>query len=175
MNGVGNWWHKHLDHPVAARAGICSPATLTDPYRTVYEDGWRKYAGAWESIKDVSFTSSHRSKASKLQENEWGEFQEWTPSYVTHLDETLTMFLRAVLRGDRTAAEWSADMLQRWMNTLELRASNRSFMLRSPRFVTLEVMSSPWPEVLTQLEIEDAYPGARRIERDVFFVALRNY
>lgn len=175
MNRLGNWWHKHLDSPVAARAGICSPAMLTDPYRTVYEDGWRKYAGAWESIKDVSFTSSHRSKPIKSEETEWSEFQEWTPNYVTHLDETLTMFLRAVLRGDRTAAEWSADMLQRWMNALELRASNRSFMLRSPRFVTLEVMSSRWPEVLTQLEIEDGYPGAQRIERDVFFVALRNY
>lgn len=175
MNRLGNWWYKHLEPSLAARAGICSPATLTDPYRTVYEDGWRKFAGAWESIKDVSFTSSRRSRASRLEASEWSELQEWTPSYVMHLDETLTMFLRAVLRGDRTAAEWSADMLQKWMNTLELRASNRSFMLRSPRFVTLEVMSSRWPEVLTQLEIEDAYPGAQRIEHDVFFVALRNY
>ena len=175
MNRLGNWWHKHLDSPVAALAGICSPAALADPYRTVYEDGWRKFAGAWESIKDVSLTSSHRSKASKSVESEWGDFQEWTPSYVTHLDETLTMFLRAVLRGDQTAAEWSADILQRWVSTLELRASNRSFMLRSPRFVTLEVMSRRWPEVLTQLEIEDAYPGAQPVERDVFFVALKNY
>lgn len=95
--------------------------------------------------------------------------------FEAHLNRTLIMFVSSVAKGDSSAAEWMADVLQKWLGHLRLAAAPNGRILRYQRFVTLEIFSKEWEEVQRHLELEPLEHERLNAPSEVFTAALRNY
>jgi hypothetical protein len=173
MYQLANWWNRKIEEQGTTDHGPHQMAVLAVPQSGTYEEVVSNFVGGWEdaqvSIADIpdvakGFTWSSAPRIATLN---------WA-----HLQETARMLLLAVLRGDKVAAEWLADVLSKWWGRFDL--DRQSFALFDKAdFVTFEHVALEWENVTTILGIgdEDLRWSDGRIEavqRAVLIAALRN-
>jgi hypothetical protein len=173
MYQLANWWSRKIEEQGTTDHGAHQMAVLAAPQSSTYEEVISSFVGGWEnaqvSIADIpdvaeGFTWSSAPTIATLN---------WT-----HLLETARMLLVAVLRGDKVAAEWLADVLSKWWGRYDL--DRQAFALFDKAdFVTFEHLNLEWEKVSTLLGIADEdlrWSGGRieAVQRAVLVAALRN-
>src|SRR5258708_2902517 len=71
-------------------------------------DGLAVFIGSWENTREDLARVPEQSRF------DWSAASDLNRLNVTHVQETARMLLAAVARGDRSAAEWLADVLNKW-------------------------------------------------------------
>ena len=97
----------------------------------------------------------------------------------THIDETARMLLAAVARGDRTGAEWMADVLSKWWGTFDYEQEPIG-LLGKTTYSTLEDVYFEWDILAVQLDITDqviSWSGGnlKTLQRGLLIAVVKNY
>jgi hypothetical protein len=173
MYQLGEWWVRKIEEQGSTDHGPHRMAVLVAPQSRAYEEVVSTFIGSWENartliaeIPDISggFT--------------WGSTQRVVKLNWAHLQHTAHMLLAAVLRGDRVAAEWLADVLNKWWSRTDTDHQGFAIFGKSD-FVTIEHVKLDWERVASILGITEEdlrWSGGRveAVQREVLIAALRN-
>jgi hypothetical protein len=173
MYQLASWWTRNVEEQGTTEHGPQRMAVLAAPQIRTYEEVISNFVGGWENartliaeIPDVSEGFSWSSAPKTVRLN-------WK-----HLLETARMLLNAVLRGDKVAAEWLADVLSKWWSRTDVDHEPFTLFGRSD-FVTVEYLKLNWDRVANLLAITDEdlrWTGGRAegMQREVVAAAVRN-
>lgn len=169
MRRLGTWWVRTLERSGKVDYGPGAPYVLQPPFYSIYEQALIGFVGAWESIKENYFLTSHRESR-----RTWNDFVEWWPNYEAHLDNTGQMLVEAVARGDTRASEWLAGAIQRWLARSEVRFSGHGYGIRHRKLATPAIFTFAWREVVSHLGIDEERVSGP-LEEEAFVVTAKNY
>jgi len=149
LRRVENWWVQAVEQQGLIDHGPCSPAVLRPPFHGVHDKVLREIVGSWESLKNdriFSWDEKHP---------DWSDLQRSADYLETHLSHTLVSLFETILRGDRNASEWLADVLTKWYGELQFRFDGvHDYFLRKQGFVTFELISQDWAEAERRVQVE---------------------
>lgn len=163
MHSLSRWWIQAIESTGAFTHTACQSQNLTGTQGAVYQEVLRGFVGAWESVTrlgEVYFL--------KDAPQNWAEFSRLGQYYVTHLTQTVLMFISAVYRGDEAAAEWMGSVIKGWWSTIERQVNRQIETDVFVDWVTVSAFSRSWEDV------SNAY-GHEADPAGVFGAALRNY
>ncbi|MGO4550195.1 hypothetical protein AB4059_03720 [Lysobacter sp. 2RAF19] len=173
MFELSKWWINRIEQQGASDRGPHRMVLLAPPLRRVYTEQIVTFVGGWEaarhSFRDIS-------KESAAPQNTLLDFAQLSAS---HVSETARMLLAAVFRGDREAAEWFADVLQKWWGVL--RYENVPFALYGKTaFLNLDdlplYLSNTEEHVgISPDDLQLEQTTVRSLHRAVTLGALQNY
>jgi len=176
MFNLGNWWVRTAEEQGFQEHGHFSSVLLKPPYQGVYENVLRGFIGGWESAKDAINPKTGNRKLCG-----WEDIQEMTDLFTRHIEETAIMLLSAVMRGDQAAAEWMADSISKWWSHSYLEQHEPFYLLDKTEFLTIDLATKSWEEVIPLLDIDHAMLGKDAldkpddIQRAIFSAAIKNY
>jgi hypothetical protein len=89
------------------------------------------------------------------------------------------MLLGAVSRGDRTAAEWLADVMSKWWGDLDFRQEPFELYGKTD-FLTLEHVNLAWPALAELIGLDKTDPNTQgpntgRIQHGILLAAIKNF
>ncbi len=168
-NSLGTWWARSVEEQGKLEHNHYSPTLLNPPLLSAHRAAIETFVGAWESLKNHSFPPDRSETVS------WDELRGAGGYYEKHLNKTLFMLIMAIREGDQEGAEWMADSLLKWWDSLRFRFDNSSFFLRRGHFLTIELFSKEWEEAKNALDT--GIPSFREEGAHVaiFSTCLKNY
>ncbi len=151
------WWVKTIEDQQRLDHNMCSPASLSPPFYSVYDSALKTFIGAWEQLKNFYFPPTEISNNPN-----WDELRAIFPYYETHLYETVIYLFRSVISGDQEAALWLLDVLLRWPSDHKYRFHESYNLIRHTRMLTIDLFENDWTEVNNKI---DTYSeGVRKAE-----------
>ena len=174
MYQLSNWWAFRVEEQGIIEHSHKQMVVLRPPLNRVYDEVLSTFVAGWENGRPDK--PQRKRDAHGL---DWATLPGLARLNVRHIEETARMLLAAVLRGDQAAAEWLADVLSKWWDTLAF--DHEPFQLYDKTtFITIEDIGLTWPAFCTKfgLEAEDAASQQRSrpaLQQGAFQAALRNY
>ncbi|WP_458368387.1 hypothetical protein [Pseudomonas mandelii] len=174
MHLLGEWWAKKVEEQGTMEHGHSQRAVLRPPLFRVYEEVISTFAGGWESARTTLCKVPDSSK-----DFEWSMVGTFARLNTTHIDETARMLLATVARGDRTGAEWMADVLSKWWGTFDYEQEPIG-LLGKTTYTTLDDVYLEWDILAAQLDITDQvinWSGGKvkTIQRGLLIAVVKNY
>jgi hypothetical protein len=149
MYELSVWWGKKVEDQGFDGHNAHKMATLRAPSSSIYIEVLGNYVGAWEGIRNGL------AKVPEKEDFKWINAAHIGQLCSTHIYETARMLVSAVHRGDRAAAEWFADSLDKWWGNLAY--ESEPFPLYGKNdFVTVEELSLSWQDALGTLALAEA-------------------
>ncbi|MEM5346073.1 hypothetical protein [Paraburkholderia azotifigens] len=171
MYQLGDWWTQRADEE-GLEHGPDSMATLSPPLLGIYEDVVLTFVGGWENSK------THVTDIPKADDSlEWSAMSSVARTYVAHAQGTAKLLLAAVQRGDRTAAEWFADSLNKWWGNLEYERQ-ALFLHGKTDFLCVDDLSQAWESLASALGLgeQNGLRGhPKDLQRGVLLAVLYNF
>jgi hypothetical protein len=172
MYQLGDWWTKKIEEQ-GAQHEPHTAATLSPPLFGLYEEVILTFVGGWENAKTHIAEIPESSEAFQ-----WSDVASIARVNAAHIQSTAKLLLAAVKRGDRTAAEWFVDTLNKWWGNLEYEHPALT-LYDKVDFICLDDLESQWRDVVDTLGLSerdgrlgDSLVG---LQRGVLLAALRNF
>ncbi len=173
MYQLGGWWGRRIEEQGVQEHGAHRSSTLAPPLFRVYEDVVATFIGGWENARTEIAEIPEASDAF-----EWRTATTIGRMQASHVQGTAKLLIAAVARGDKSAAEWFADSLNKWWGNL-LYDHQAMALYDKTDFVTVDVLEDDWTLVEASLgltEHDEQLTGERRtdIQRGVLLASLLN-
>ncbi|MET3393693.1 hypothetical protein ABIC33_004361 [Variovorax sp. 1140] len=171
---LSNWWTFRVEEQGIIEHSHRQMVLLRPPLNRVYEDVLSAFIGGWENGRP---SKPRRNRGAHTVV--WATLPELARLSVKHIEESARMLLAAVLRGDQAAAEWLADALSKWWDTLAF--DHEPYQLYGKTaFITIDDLGLTWSAFCTKfgLEFDDAASQERwtpALQQGTLQAALRNY
>lgn len=174
MYQLSNWWAFRVEEQGIIEHSHKQMVTLRPPLNRVYDEVLSAFVGGWESGRPDMPLRNRDARAL-----DWAMLPRLARLNIKHIDETARMLLAAVLRGDQAVAEWLADVLSKWWDTLDFN-HEPYHLYDKTAFITIDDLGLAWPAFCTRfgLESDDADSQERLspdLQQGAFLAALRNY
>ena len=174
MYQLSNWWSFRVEEQGIIEHSHKLMVVLRPPLNRVYEEVLSNFVAGWENGRPDKLRRNRDAHAL-----EWATLPGLLRLNVKHIEETARMLLAAVLRGDQAAAEWLADVLSKWWDTLAFEHEPYQLYDKST-FITIDDLGLAWHAFCTKfgLEVDDAESQERLrpvLQQGAFQAALRNY
>jgi hypothetical protein len=165
---LSTWWKQTVELQGSLVHNMCNPIALRPPQLSLHQNALRQWIGSWETLRDVYCLRDPFPAAAG-----WEDAHRWVDPCISHLEETAIATADAVFRGDRIAAEWLADSLQKWISSIDSKLRS-SVDLRRHHLLTVESFGSAWKVVQDEFFHNIEYNIG--VSQDaVAFRAMRNY
>lgn len=174
MYQLSNWWAFRVEEQGIIEHTHRQMVVLRPPLNRVYEEVLSAFVGGWENGRPDKPRRNRDAHAL-----DWATLPGLARLNVKHIEESARMLLAAVLRGDQAAAEWLADVLEKWWGTLDF--DHEPYQLYDKTaFITIDDLGLAWPAFCTKfgLEADDPEPQERLrpvLQQGAFQAALQNY
>lgn len=174
MFQLSNWWTFRVEEQGIIEHSHKQMVLLRPPLNRVYEEVLSTFVAGWENARPNKPRRNREAHAL-----DWATLPGLARVNVRHIEETARMLLAAVLRGDQAAAEWLADVLSKWWDTLAF--DHEPYQLYDKTtFITIEDLGLAWPAFCMKfgLDADDAASQGRLrpvLQQGAFQAALRNY
>ncbi|WP_367345388.1 hypothetical protein [Stenotrophomonas bentonitica] len=173
MRILGEWWIDRIEEEGVFKHDYQSSTVLSVPMNRWYEECVIAFASAWEEGR--SYTSPLPSSNTMV----WSKAEGVGHLHQVHVRETASLLLSAVSRGDKTAAEWLADVLGKWWGNLDYEHPPMSIYNKTST-VTVRLLGETWPKVAELLGLSDGEKiwrgdSEQSLQRGVLLAALHNY
>lgn len=174
MYQLSNWWAFRVEEQGIIEHSHMQMVVLRPPLNRVYDEVLSTFVAGWENGRP-----DNPSRNRDAHPDDWAALPGLARLNIKHIEETARMLLAAVLRGDQAAAEWLADVLNKWWGTLDF--DQEPYQLYEKRaFITVDDLGLAWPAFCTKfgLEGDDAESQERIrpiLQLGAFRAALRNY
>ena len=174
MYQLSNWWAFRVEEQGVIEHSHRHMVVLRPPLNRVYEEVLSAFVGGWESGRPDKPRRSRDAHAL-----DWATSPGLARLNVKHIEETARMLLAAVLRGDQAVAEWLADVLSKWWDTLNF--DHEPYQLYDKKsFITIEDLGLDWPGFCKKFGLEGDDPESQerlrpKLQQGSFQAALRNY
>lgn len=174
MYDLGKWWIRSIEEGGQSDFGPHTMLSLDPPSRRTYQEVVSHFVGGWESARDAVARTPDAT-----EEFSWQSARDTARLNATHVTESAHMLLSAVLRGDREAAEWFADVLSKWFGSIS--QDHEPFSLYGKTsFLTLSDLDLPWSQVARMLGIRDddvrlEQTTESRLQHGAMIAALKNF
>ncbi len=171
---LGNWWAYRVEEQGVVVHDVFNPTLLRPPFNRVYEEVLSSFVSGWEN---------GRPNKGRIRQEEalpdWESYPNAARLNAKHIDETARMLLAAVHQGDVAAAEWMADVLNKWWDVLGFEHESHQ-LYNKTTFITLDHLVLDWPAFTRKFGIEqDQIYGTEELtkllQRSAYLAALRNY
>ena len=159
---LGRWWMQAAETAQSQTYSACESITLSGSDGVRYSEAIREFVTAWEFIVRQGKICFARDKPVT-----WNDFCRLSGYYIEHLNETVSMLVSAIYRGDEVSVEWMGSVEQGWMWNVESQADMIAQLEPLSQWVTTSVFWMPWETV------KQAYGSVS--PKDLFVIALRNY
>ena len=166
---LASWWVKTLEQQGVTEHDANNASSLRPPFFGTYDSILREFVGLWESLKNDQFPPRTDETPS------WSDLREAGRYFDYHLHATAAMVIECVLRGDKTGAEWTLDVLLKWFPELQFHFDAHSYFFRLEKLITFEVTGRSWEETKGVLDVEEGGYIQGSAPKGLFAVALRNY
>jgi len=171
---LGGWWTHRVEEQGIMDHGHHRMVVLRPPLGRVYDEVLSSFVAGWENAR-IAVARVPDASASF----EWPSGATISRLSATHVQETARMLLAAVARGDRSAAEWLADVLSKWWGGLDHEHESIALYGKT-KFLTLEHVKLTWPQLSSSLGLTDKdiqWSGGRNevLQRGVLVAALQNF
>lgn len=172
---LGNWWSRRVEEQGLVEHSHLQMVTLRAPLNRVYEEALSHFVGGWEG---GSPSKGQRSKKEIVFP--WESASERASLSARYIEETAKMLLDAVQRGDRMAAEWMGDILNKWWDASNFESSPPLQLLRKSDFITLDHLSLGWDDFIASFGLaDDTRPLSeaqhQQLKYGAYVSALRNF
>jgi hypothetical protein len=165
---LSTWWKQTVELQGSLVHNMCNPIALRPPQLSLHQNALRQWIGSWETLRDV-----YCLRDPFLAPAGWEDAHRWADPCISHLEETANATADAVFRGDRIAAEWLADSLQKWISSIDSKLRS-SVYLRRHHLLTVESFGSAWDVVQGEFFHNIEYDIS--VSQDaVALGAMRNY
>lgn len=149
LRRIEDWWVRTVEQQGLMEHTPCNSAVLRAPFYGVHDKVLREFVGAWESLKN------HRILPERDDEADWKKVRQSAELLEAHLSHTLIMLFDCILRGDRNATEWFADVLVKWYGELRFRFErSHDYFFRKQYLLTIETIFNEWDEVERRVKVE---------------------
>lgn len=174
MYQLSNWWAFRVEEQGIIEHSHRQMVMLRPPLNRVYEEVLASFVAGWESGRPDK-PRRRRDKPSV----KWADQPVLARLNVRHIEETARMLLAAVMRGDKAAAEWLADVLSKWWDTLDFDHEPYQLYDRSA-FITIDDLALDWSAFRAKFGLENGDEEEdERLDPDLqqgaFQAALRNF
>lgn len=166
---LGAWWAKIAEEKGEYIHDFCKPTVLNPPYYSKYQSALKTFVGAWESLGKSIF------HLDRTKVYPWKELTFNGDLFETHLKQTLYMLCECVARGDKDAAEWIEDVLQKWLSEVSYPLHDFAYTVRRDKFISTGLFTKEWDNVKSTIQIEPYYYEKPNLTSAVFASALKNY
>lgn len=173
MYQLGGWWARTIAEQGITNHSPQNMVTLRAPLHKVYEEVMVDFVSGWESVRRCIANIPDAS-----QELDWTTVPVLASLNARHIEETARMLLGAIAQGDRTAAEWLADVLAKWWDSLSYE-NEPHVLYGKTEYITLDHLTLDWDSLaevigLTELDLQ-LYGGSSVIKRAVLIATLGNF
>lgn len=170
---LGKWWTHRVEEQGVMDHSYKQMVKLRQPLNRVYEEVMTSFVSGWENA------CPDQMQTRAVPEGYWDHVPRQVRLSTKHLDETALMLLAAVDRGDQCAAEWLADVMVKWWDSLGYETAPFQLYGKTD-FITVDHLSLAWPLVKSMLGIELNGNAGRdqsdaHLQRAVYVSAMRNY
>ncbi|MDC7704694.1 hypothetical protein [Vogesella indigofera] len=174
MYQLSNWWVFRVEEQGIIEHSHKQMVVLRPPLNRVYDEVLSTFVAGWENGRP---DKPRRNR--DVHTLDWAALPGMARLNVKHIEETARMLLAAVLRGDQAAAEWLADVLNKWWGTLGFDQGPYQ-LYDKMAFITVDDLGLAWPAFRTKfgLETDDNESQERlkkTLQQGAFQAALRNY
>ncbi|MFM0152866.1 hypothetical protein [Paraburkholderia sediminicola] len=173
MYQLGNWWSERVEEQGDYEHGHHRAAELRPPLFRVYDEALSNFIGSWEN------TRTDLAQVPEQKNFQWSASGELAKLNIAHLQETARMLLAAVARGDRSAAEWLADVLNKWSDGMRFEHDPYPLYEKS-HFLTVDDLKRDWTSISISLGLSEQPAETREeepihLQRGVVIAAIRNF
>jgi hypothetical protein len=169
---ISEWWAKEIEQQGDLEHGPHQAATLRAPLQRTYDDILRQFVAGWESAR------TEVSRIPDAAEFRWASAADHAELHASHMQHSARMFLAAVLRGDRAAAEWLGDALMKWWGSYDFDREPLTLLDRSS-FITIDDMKRSWSDVYESLNVSESETWDAKdspvLQRAVLMAAIQNF
>lgn len=174
MYQLSNWWAFRVEEQGIIEHSHKQMVMLRPPLNRVYDEVLSTFVAGWEKARPYKPWRDRNVHAL-----DWKILPALARLNVRHIEETARMLLAAVLRGDQAAAEWLADVLSKWWDTLAFDREPYPLYDKTT-FITIDDLGLPWAAFCTKfgLDADDAASQVRlgpALQQGAFQASLRNY
>ena len=150
LRRIEDWWVRTIEQQGVIDHGPCKPEVLRPPYRGLHDRVIREFVGAWEALKNERILRGRGEGAS------WGYVKEAAQLFEAHLSHSIVLLFDAVLRGDRNAAEWFADVLVKWYGELDyVFQGAHHYFLHGQRLHSIDLLEMDEAAIEARIQFED--------------------
>jgi len=165
---LSNWWTFRAEEQGITEHSHEQMVLLRPPLNRVYEEVLIDFVGGWENGRPET-----PQKDGFLLD--WATLPEFAGMSAKHIEETARMMLAAVFRGDQAAAEWLADVLSKWWDTLDFDLEPYQLYEKSS-FITIDDLGLTWAEFSTKYGLEMGTVETQAgLQKGAYQAALENY
>lgn len=174
MYQLSNWWAFRVEEQGIIEHSHMQMVVLRPPLNRVYEEVLSAFVAGWENGQPNKSWQNR-----DAQPLEWTDLPGLARLNAKHIEETAQMLLAAILRGDQTAAEWLADMLNKWGGTKDY--NNDSYQLYDKSaFIIIDDLKLSWHDFCGKFSLESDKTASEErsmstLQQSVFQIALHNY
>ena len=168
---LGAWWLRRAQGSITP-GGAAFGGTLPAPTNLVYERAVIDFIGAWGSLR---IEMPDRSRAT--DKDIWAAMCARATVYASHLEDSVSLFLKAMSRGDEVAATWLYENFIKWWGNRvhELAPSHLDFDLEPRhRQIALSLADKSWEEARETL-IDGENAVTIRLAEQALSLAIRRY
>ncbi len=174
MYQLSGWWVQRVEEQGVLEHGPHKMVILRAPLSRVYDEVMREFIGGWEDA-----LKSFAEPLDEMRGWSWAATRGSANLTALHIHETARMLLAAIDRGDQVAAEWFADVLNKWGGGYQFEHDPIVLFGRTD-YLCLDYLARPWNQVIRLTGFPatdtDSYNfELDAIQRSSAIAAIRNY
>jgi len=171
---LAEWWVQQLESQGQRPDGHKRKLLLHAPRQRLYAEVLSSFVSGWESARESIAPSLW-----SAEDFQWVDAPALVELAAMHVQETARLLLAAVGRGDLAAAEWFADVLDKWDGRQSLE-SHPFGLYDKTDFLTIEHVQLGWSKVVEVTGLATDGRGTfnetlQELQRGAALAALQNY